>query len=666
MSIGALLGVLFLASCDTAPARSDWRDQVEPDGPCYRVDLSDGLSETDTSELFDLFDCLDQGGLTPLQDTVDALASFDRAGEPAALNVARLYNRLPESGLHLTDLMDLAIRVSDADGEHLFALAELAVEWIYSQDYGTLANGEPSASQGAIDDGVLVPLLSVVPALATTLQDGETDPLSLAARVLEAPETDRLIWTAAAAATCPEDPLAGGAQALPRLLGDALGRVEDTSNDHWVYASGNSLRDALLPLLQEDPATGDALLEEVLQPAVAILDDTTVVYYLAATLHDAIVNGDLDPIPAQLLVLANEDVQGQPLEPDRDSALLALIRILDAGNQEVECSVLGMDIQVADNFSVWLLQVLAEQDPETLRSGVEIAGVPLSWDTFLWVVEYLGDSCGLDGTQIASDAPALSRLVDPEVGNLMVVMLEFLQALHPADNVDRVPELVSLLSLLYDQGMVPPVEDLLRDVGTSALVYEVFDLLPVVLDPASDQSWCPASDPGCATEPWGGWCAGSLPDGVAPVDLDFLRDLAGRLVTEDDATGLTPVDTVLPLLQRAVDHPGTWTALNHGAALLQDSGSRTQGILLELPGLVEEDPDLSSLHTLAGVLARPSLTTPVLRIVETEPVCATLATSDDEHPGPLPFAARLVTGGTLSDLLSTLQLLVASLREVSQ
>ena len=58
--------LLVLAGCEFHDAGDDWHDQLVPDSPCYRVDLLDGLSEANTDELHDLYDCLDQGNFTAL------------------------------------------------------------------------------------------------------------------------------------------------------------------------------------------------------------------------------------------------------------------------------------------------------------------------------------------------------------------------------------------------------------------------------------------------------------------------------------------------------------------------------------------------------------------------------------------------------------------------
>ena len=53
---------LLMTGCGADSSEADWSDQVSPAGPCWEVNILDGLDESSTEELHGLFDCLNQGG----------------------------------------------------------------------------------------------------------------------------------------------------------------------------------------------------------------------------------------------------------------------------------------------------------------------------------------------------------------------------------------------------------------------------------------------------------------------------------------------------------------------------------------------------------------------------------------------------------------------------
>lgn len=655
----ALILALLLGGCGGSPV-VQWSDQLHPDGPCYRVDLSDGLSETDPNEVLDLYACANaEGAFAPLAGAVATLRDTDRTGQPAALDLAAAWNAIPEAGFTLVDTLDAVIALVEGDGTGLAWVTEAAVELIWGEDWDTLVHREPAT--GSLQAGVVAPFLEVIPPVATTLLDDDRNPLGFVTDVLRADGTTTVVHTLSAAARTEEAPLSTAAQDLPAALGDALLASADASNDRSTQASGNSLRDLAEPLLADDARDGRPVVEHLLDAAWPVLADDVVLAGLEDVLRTAYLEGSLDLLPAQVLHLASEDVAGHALDRGEDSALVALVRLLDTGNQEVSCSVLIWDVDVVDNFSVWLLELMATQDPERMRDGVRIAGFTLEWSDF---IETVGETCGLDGAALAADAPAINRLVDTEVGNLLVVLLELLQALHPADNVDRVPELVDLLSEIHDRDLSHPVEEALRDLATAPVVSLLLDLVPPLLDPWSHETWCLGGAASCDQETWSGWDEDLFPSGQAPVDLPWLLGLVERLRATDE-TGYTPVQRLQAPVQTALALDATWRAGTSLGTLLTAPGARGRETLLQLPRWVAADPDLAALQTAARVLDTPTLITPVLQVAETPSVCAALGATDTEADGPLPFVSRLVTGGTLEELLRTLRLLLSSLREAS-
>ena len=652
---------LLLASC-AAPSNPDWRDQLSLDDACYRADLSDGLSETDSQELHDLFDCLNQGSLDAYAGVIDAMDSYTRAGEPAALDLARLVNLLPSLDLDLASLVDMALDLL-ADPGDILLVAELMVEFIYGQACSQVAVLGPENSSEALNAGLVAPLLPLVSTLSGVILDEDADPLDLAVDILTSAPARSAVFTLNAAALADEGPLASLVQDGPRLLGQALESCESPSNDKWADATGNSLQDLATAALLPRESDGSLQAEALLPPTVSILSDEQVLQGLEDILYQSTVDGRLGLVPAQLLALANEDVDGQPLPMGDDSALVALVRLLDTSNHNVECSILGYGVDVSDNFAVWLLELLADQDPATIQSGLELAGFTLEWDN-LWLLESLADTCNLDGDQFVADLPSLNRLVDPEVGDLLVVLLELLGALQPDGGTNRIPELVEILTGFHQLELMHPTEEVLRDMGDSQLAALLLDTLPVLVDPQSDRAWCDGGAQVCAQEMWGGFPDDAFPTGEAPLDMDTLVQVANTLL-ETDNSGRTPLQRALPLLDPSLQDPATWQVLHNLAFLLQDTGSHTQEILVHMPDLLAMDPELESLQTVGDLLGDRTLSDPLLRIGETAAIGDALSQTPQELDGPLPFTARLVTGGTLSTLLETMKLVFDLLEQSS-
>ncbi len=654
-----MLGLfLLLVACGFHDEPADWHDQLQPDSPCYRVDLFDGLSESSTDEVHDLFDCVDQGNLEPLAAVVDALDEPSRAGEPAGIELARLINHLPRTGLDLASIFDALVVLLADGGSPIVQAAELLVELGYGQAFDPLSRDALPTGPDSLDDGLLVPALPLLGALATQAQDRDDRLAELGASALR---SDRILDTLAtfmAASSSPDPLLAELPETLLVNLGDALERCEDPSNDHDPEASGHSLRD-LAQALTRQPTGSETILEQLLDPAARMVGDRALADSLADALAHSSQGGHLDPLPSQLALLATTDVEGGSLQPGEDSALVALLRLLHTGDRAVSCSTLGFEWLQTDNMSVWLLELMAEQEPDNVDFLLNIGGWTLSYSE---LVEALAGQCTLDSAQFAADAPALERLVDPEVGDLLVVLLELLQALQPEDGASRVPELVEIISLVHSRQLSAPVEELLKDLAGTRLVRQILSLVPALVDPWSDRAWCANGTDSCVEETWGGWSRDDFEDPRDPLDLHALLELLVLLQEPDGSSG-SPLERLRAGLQLMVDHEATWRLGHNGALLLQQPGARSASLLSQLPGWEDVDPEWKLLSISADLLEDPACTTPVLRIVETEAVTDALATPTEQREGPLPFLSRLVIDDTLAEVLSTVKLILDLLLE---
>ncbi len=654
-----MIGLLpLLVSCSFQADQPHWTDQLQPDSPCYRVDLFDGLDESSTDELHDLYDCVDQGSLTPLAGVVDAMDAPTRSGEPAGLDLARLINHLPDTGLDLAAIFDAAVILLDDGGTPVVAAAELLVELVYGTPYDQLESGGAPTQAGALDGGLVVPALPLVAVLATQAQDRDDGLGALTASALRADLTHDAVASFMAASASDEPLLEDLPTALPAQLGAAIDAAKDAGNDHWPNASGDALRDVAEALAAR--AEGErTTLELLLDPVELMLSDEVVRDSLIAALGDSARGGHLDVLPAQLAWLATIDPDGGSLDPGEDSALVSMVRLLHTADREVSCSTLGWEWLHTDNMSVWLLELIAEQEPDNVDFLLNIGGWTLSYGE---LIEALASQCTIDSAQFAADAPSLERLVDPQVGDLLVAMLNLLQGLQPEGGSGSIPELVDIISIAHAQQLTPPIEELLKDLAGTRLVATAVSLVPVLIDPWSEQAWCANGTDSCLEETWGGFDEQAFEAGRHPVDIEALLALLTTL-GEPDEHGVTPLERLRATLQLAVHHDATWTVLANTAALLQTPGARTGEILTVLPRWTEVDPEWKLLSMSADLLDDGACTTPVLRIAETEPVLDAISETSADQEGPLPFVARLVIDDTLAEVLATVKLILDLLLE---
>ena len=636
------------------PAPVSWRDQVTPSGACWEVDLSDGLDDSSTDELHALYDCLNQAGdFEALRATVDAFDDAGRDGDPLGFDLARLLARSTEIGADPAALLDLAIDLLEQDPatgtRPIEVLLHTTVELIYGLPYVTIAATGPESGVSALDQGVVRPLLPVVGAVATAVLDDGQDIPDLMASVAADPALADLscsvlgLWAS-------EDPTLAALNArLLADLGAAMAASQVADNDRWASASGDSLRDLSDLLLLTTAGDGQTPLEAMSPALLELVADDDLVGALAATLAQAGDDGLLEPLPAELLHLVEVDANGDRLgSTTADSALVALLRLLSAGNTEVSCSldywVGSLDVDLG-NLSVALLQVLAEQDPDAVESGVSLLGQVLGWSFTQGTLELIADSgvCPVIDDQLLADLAAVDRLNDSEVTHLTPLLLAGLADVHAAGDEDHIPALVELLHLVWARGAAPPIEELTRDLATSALAGDAVILLRVAIDPSGlDTSLCA--------------------DDAHPVDL---VDLAGLVrATLDEGAGETPLVTLHPALVAVASSTGTWTALHNLGALLRLDEAELHDIsgqLLALAASTSRDGG----GALAAALADPDVVEPSLRLLEAGALRDALGASELTREGPLPFYARLVSDGTLAAVLRTVDLVLDFARGVA-
>lgn len=627
-----------LSGCAPEP-QAEWVEQPAPSGPCYEANLADGLSEDSTDELHDVFDCLNRtGSFDPLAELVDSLDSPTRSGEPAGVDLAHALVALADQDIDALALAGQGVDLLQDESHPVPQLLRVSVELLYGASWTRLSAGDVRLNaESSLDGGALRPLFPSLRFAAGALLDDNLVGAQALGDALASDAAKDLVYTGAAMAESQDRTLQGVLPDLPLHLGQAIERSRDASNDRWSGASGDSMRDIADALFVRTGNDGRMAIEHMADPLRGMLAD----YGLRGRIRFAVAqldNGNhLDPLPPQLLYLAQVDAEGGTLQAGEDSALVALLRLLRDANTPMQCSldlwVTSLDIDLG-NLSVSLLETLAQQDPDTVETGVGLLGTVIGWSFSRSTLESIADSgvCPTLDRQMVADLESVDRFNDPETRDLLVALLALLEATYN-DGDSHVPELVDVLATAYDFGAAQPLEEVLRDIGTHAIAYDLLELVPVILEPRAyiDES--------------------GFPDAIEPVDFEALWNIA-EVVFTPRASGRTGVEEVAPALRAVLQQDGTWQAIGHVGALLQSGDAQTGEVAQLLPALVRTDPDLNLLDTLATLVGEPTVVAPLLRVVETPTVLDAAGSAELDAEGPLPFYARLVIGGTLDDALA--------------
>lgn len=624
---GPFLLACLLGGCAFTESGPRWQDQLEPGGPCYTFNLADGIDRSSTDELHQVFACLDrQGALAPLGRADAALDAPVRGGVAGLrlLDAGAALGNHAES-LSLSSVVDNLLSLG-ANPDDVHAAARLGLELAYAAPTEQLGSLVTVNSQGALEAGVVLPLVDTAGVAATALLDDDLAPLPVLARALRDEAMPRLAWSLALLPHAPDPSLAALAAQWPALLADVVAEVDSPENDRNPGATGNSLRDLLTRALARDAlvALGGA--------AGPILESASARNAVADWILDEAGAGRLTELDDGLLYLAAVNAEGRALESGDDSALVALLRLLRNGNREVDCELDGIIFDwhwSLGNLSVALLEQVANLDPDTASDGVGILGDALGYPLTTAILDTVADSgiCPAIDAQLVADLEAVDRLTDPSTEPLLRALVGLLSATEA-----YIPEVVNTAAALHDQGLVEPTEELLRDLDHTDLPNLVLEALPAVAEPEGRQS-------------------SEFPAGAKPLDLDLAFDLALAATNPDNAEALSPLVNVV------VVQDSTWTAAAHlRSLLLQGTDTETAGALGWLRAGLDADPELGWRHTLADVVDDAAVTGPLLEVVESPTVRGALTDTELSREGVIPWLARLYLGGTLDVLLDTLAL----------
>ena len=633
---------LLMMGCGADTAQPDWSDQVSPSGPCWEVNILDGLDESSTEELHALFDCLNQGGnLDPFGGVVDALDADSRSGIPLGVELAILINDLPEVDVDIFAFAGFALDLIEQQPALIGDALAVVVELMYGEAYVDIIVGGPSSSASALDHGVIRPALPVLAQTATSLLDDGPGITVMMADALASEAANDTICTIVAIS---EDPTTSelAADLLPNM-GAAINHARSPDNDLWSEASGDSLQDLLEAVLLDTGGDGLTLLEALSPEVLVILTDESLRERLLDALQRSEDDDLLDPLPQELLYFASVNINGDPLSVGEDSALLCLLRLLHGANSELSCSFDIFGLFEFDNLSVEILRLLATQEPGFVSSGLDLLGPLFGNDVVEWLLDGFVslETCPLLTEQLIDDLESIDRFNDEEASNLIIVLLDLLGAFYVDDDTDKTTELVQLLSVSYARGAVPPLEEALRDLAGSDIARDLTDLIPILLDPSN-------------------LTTASCPTDTAPMDLNALLDVM-VVMLEEDTSGETPLAALEPVLFPVLTHENTWEILGNLSTLLMNNDASLQDGVDLITRLISVDPDLTLLYDNIDLLADPALITPMLKLAESDEVVEAIRTAELTAEGPLPFTARLITSDILQTLLRTIDLVLDAL-----
>jgi len=604
------------------------------------------VDDTSTQELHDLFDCLNRSGnLDALQAVDAAMDAQGRSGTPIGLTVARLTNTLPTSGYDLLGLAGKALQLFDEHHEDADLVLEAAVESIYGVPYGQIDDDFDLGSAEHLRSGVLLPAMSLGSQVATDLLDGGSQAQEEVVSILDSELIDAAACTMAGVVYTEDPELKPVGDQLMLNLAKAWIRSKNADNDVWADASGNSIRD-LIDILAIGESSGPM---DELRPIIsALLSDDVVQRNTKQVLVQATAAGHIVHLPAQLQYLADINASGIPLSSGtagQTSALQAGARLLHYGNTEVDCSIdipVLPDIEFSlGNLSVSILRRLALMDEDTAVDSVGFLGEVLNFGLTQTILDAIvgTDVCPVLNNDLIDDLVVLERLNDPAVGNLVSVIHGLLDAVYQEDELNRLPETVDLMSILYSQELLPPVEETLRDLASSELAGSMTTIIETMIDPSPlDPSVCD--------------------DDARPLDFEMLWAAAADGLTDGDESGLLETIT-----QDALDSSALWEFIDHGSQLASQPDARVHQLPEVLVNVLLDERGGIGLDAIRSTARDPGIWGPSLEVLESPDLMEAMTAPTGEQEGPLPFVARLVRSDTVTVMLQTIDLLLDSLSD---
>ncbi len=625
----------------------DWHDQLVAESPCYEVDLMDGLQETETTEVGNLFDCLNHhrhiDALQPLRDGFD---DATRSGDPVGIELARMVNHMGDVDVDVFRVAEVGIDLLAAPDRPIEEFLDVGLELTYGRPAHEVRDpGFVLTSYATLSEGALSPLEPVLPQVCGALLDDDLDAVVRVGQNIASDDVRDTLHTVNALASSSDGRVTAVTDDLLPHLGELILQTRSPSNDRWSGSSGDSLRDLLdHALYGTDPQLGD------MQPtAEDMLEDPTIRAALRVLLIELHASGELRDVPAGLAWMASVDNQGDTLQSGELSALASFVRLLSEANEPMTCSInLGLGTLSVNlpNMSTTLLSVLADQDPYDVQDLTGILSDVLDFGLTEWMLDLIADSdnCNVLDQDMLDDLQVLDVLQEAEAEPVLVLFVELFDTYKNDGQVDHLDDFADFARALHRSQTMSPLEELLRDIGNEPGTADLIDLVDVLARPNAHGITVPSGNPT------------DLRDG-----LDALY-----WVVHDDG-GQTGWQQTGAIADAALKHDGTWQSVGNLATVMARPDSQLSQSLQLIPPLVDVDPELTLLDELGPLLSDRELAAPLLRMCEQPAVASALlsATPQGDNPEvPQAFAARLVRDGTVDDLLRLIDVLLKELEGV--
>jgi hypothetical protein len=634
-----ILNVL-MAGCSFGPTPASLSDQLEPSGPCWEVDLSDGLNEDRLDEFHQLFECLNRTGNLDSFAELDQVADeADRHGAPLGLTLIRMSNALPASSFDVLSIVGKALVAIQEHRDDFIVLMETLVEVIYAHPYAKVSEDFDLDDPQALEDGLATPMLQLASGLSTLMLDAGPGFRETVASSIDEQIAQSAVCTLAGVVHSEDPSIESLSTELIPHIAEAWTLAGDTSNDLWDHGTGNSIRDLVeVARIQVD----EGAFENIKPSLVTLLSDPRVQESTKQVLHDTAESGHLEGLAEQVLYLSNVDVLGRPLtEPMAYdvSALQAGVRLINRANRPLSCDFLVYEFTL-DNMAVTILQELAQLETEQVENSLDFLVGILDGDIGPAILETAANNglCSGFTPDLLDDLKVLERLNDPAVGNLVEVIHGLLDAVYLDGRIDRVYELVQVLDALHIEGFVPPVEEVLRDLATSDIVHDMTIILPTVIDPSVLH-------------------VDSCPTESAPLTYDQLWEAGKLAITEGD----TSDESMGLIVDYVLDSEHLWTILERGSALALESESHIHDLPSLMVDVLTSDEAAENSAMVLDTIDDPELWDSALTLLESEAIRDAILQPTDEVQGPLPFMAHLIVSDTVTVMLQTLDLVLDTL-----
>ncbi len=622
-----LLGLLLLVQgtgCFFLPFDPD--EEMVYGSPCLNVNLLDGLDETDSAEIENLFDCLNQSGtFDPLQPVVDeVVAGSDRNLEPLAYHAAAIVNTAPDL-IPVWETLGATQQLLLEENEFLLEALHLVAEFVYGVPWPEV---EQLALEGDLHNADLLadgPLGHLVPVLRVWAevildQDDVEDSGEILDHLLSMPELRDTLVT------------------LRELLRDNDNHhLFDDFSEHWgeffiqthdETTGRNTLVDALDALVSPVPEyEGQPLAVQTLLPhAEPMFEDEIMRQRLVEGIGDLYDRGTLDDLPDQLTWLMTVDMHGGPLDPGEDSALESALILLDEADDEFVCDVFGYEYVEIDSVSVWMLQEIVNYGIDAHTIEELVAFVEDLYDT---VIDWVAWACDVPPI-LLTHFDSIIRLAESGALHTLIPLLYAIADPDVAAH-NYLEELIEIVRLALALELVAPLEALLAPTFEQDFMPSVLAIIGAFVDPSYD---------------------------LAAGDVYTLLDVIIYLITPPEGDTLYH-DAPLVIAARIIDGiiAGEYEELDRfivtWGELLADPDAITHHILYGIEGLLDLDPDLQSLNYVGDILAHEEVCTHWLLFFEDRGLMEALGMpgSAGGHEVPLAALGRLIADGTTEDLI---------------